>query len=211
MEKQQIIDHVWTFGFGGMEKYELDVMYDVAEGKTILELGSEMGQSAYVMASVAESVTCVDAWDDTYEHLNNDSIQKNVYVNDRILYRDNPVIIDGQAKNKDNVFDQFKTNCKEYIDSGKIKYIKGLTLDVVNLVPDESYDIILIDADHSYEGVYNDINAYIPKLKKDGYLMFHDYGCGMWTGVKEACDQAEAENKIQPVALYHRIGIFKLK
>ena len=76
MEKQQIIDHVWTFGFGGMEKYELDVMYDVAEGKTILELGSEMGQSAYVMASVAESVTCVDAWDDTYEHLNNDSIQK---------------------------------------------------------------------------------------------------------------------------------------
>jgi predicted O-methyltransferase YrrM len=204
MEKNQLIEYVWSFGFGGMEKDELHYVYDLSRNKTILELGSEMGQSAYVMASVANSITCVDAWDDTYEHLNNDPKQKTVYLSDQKLYQDKEI-------NKNDIFGQFKRNCKEFIDSGKLKYIKGKTLDVVNQFENESFDVILIDADHSYEGVYGDICAYLPKLKKDGYLTFHDYGCGMWTGVKQACDQAESENKIQFVTQSNRIGIFKLK
>jgi len=211
MEKNELIEYVWKFGFGGMEKDELSFVYDLSLNKNILELGSEMGQSAYVMASVANKVICVDAWDDTYEHLNNDPKQKNVYISDITLYKNNPKIFNGQAKNKDNVFDQFKNNCKEFIDSKKIEYIKGKTLDVVNQFEDESFDIILIDADHSYEGVYGDINAYLPKLKKNGYLTFHDYGCGMWTGVKQAADQAEQEGKIQFINKYQRVGVFKLK
>lgn len=211
MEKQQLIDHVWKFGFGGMEKDELSYMYDISKDKVILELGSEMGQSAYVMAAVAQTITCVDAWDDTYEHLNNDPKQKNVYVNDITLYKNQPKNFDGELKNKDNVFEQFKTNCKEFIDSGKLHYVKGKTLDVIDQFENQYFDIILIDADHSYEGVYGDINAYIPKLKKDGYLTFHDYGCGMWTGVKQACDQAVNEGKIEFVTQNQRIALFKLK
>lgn len=211
MEKQQLIDHVWKFGFGGMEKDELSYMYDISKDKVILELGSEMGQSAYIMASVAQNIVCVDAWDDTYEHLNNDPKQKNVYVNDITLYKNQPKNFDGELKNKDNIFEQFKTNCKEFIDSGKLHYVKGKTLDVIDQFENQYFDIILIDADHSYEGVYGDINAYIPKLKKDGYLAFHDYGCGMWTGVKQACDQAVNEGKIEFVTQNQRIALFKLK
>lgn len=211
MEKYNLIEHVWTFGFGGMEKDELGFMYDISSNKKILELGSEMGQSAYIMASVADKVVCVDAWDDTYEHLNNDPKQKNVYINDIAYYQNKPKIFDNQIKNKNDVFSQFKNNCREFIDSGKMEYIKGKTLDVVDQFEDESFDIILIDADHSYEGVYGDINAYLPKLKEKGYLAFHDYGCGMWTGVKQAADQAANENKIEFVSQYNRIAIFKIK
>jgi len=211
MEKQQLIDHVWKFGFGGMEKEELSYMYDISKDKVILELGSEMGQSAYVMAQVAKNITCVDAWDDTYEHLNNDPKQKNVYVSDITLYKNSPKNFNGELKNKDNVFEQFKTNCKDFIDSGKLNYVKGKTLDAVNQFDDQYFDIILIDADRSYEGVYGDINSYSSKLKKDGYLVFHDYGCGMWTGVKQAADQTEQEGKIQFVNKYQRLGVFKLK
>jgi SAM-dependent methyltransferase len=204
MERNELVEYVWSFGFGGMEKEELKFVYDISHNKTILELGSEMGQSAYVMADVADNVTCVDAWDDTYEHLNNDLRQKTVYLSDQKLYQDKEV-------NKNDIFGQFKKNCKPFIDSGKIKYVKGKTLDVVDNFENESFDIILIDADHSYEGVYGDINAYLPKLKKDGYLVFHDYGCGMWTGVKQACDQAIEENKIEFITQFQRVGVFKSK
>ena len=43
-------------------------------------------------------------------------------------------------------------------------------------VEDESIDIVFIDADHSYEGVYNDILKWEPKVRKGGIISGHDYG-----------------------------------
>jgi hypothetical protein len=102
-----------------------------------------------------------------------------------------------------------KNNCKEFIDSGKIKYLKGKTSDVVNECQTESFDVILIDVDHSYKGVITDIYNYLPKLKNDGYLVFHDYGCWKWIGVKQACDQVTNEGKIQFLFKHDRIAVFK--
>jgi hypothetical protein len=42
-------------------------------------------------------------------------------------------------------------------------------------MPEQYFDVIYIDGDHSYEGVKRDIKASILKLKKDGLLMFNDY------------------------------------
>ena len=39
---------------------------------------------------------------------------------------------------------------------------------------DEQFDFILIDGDHSYEGVTNDLKAYYPLLKKGGHVFVHD-------------------------------------
>jgi hypothetical protein len=44
---------------------------------------------------------------------------------------------------------------------------------------DNTYDIIYIDGDHSYNGVKNDlINGY-NKIKNGGYIMGHDYEMNM--------------------------------
>ena len=147
---------------------------------------------------------CVDIWDDSYEHLSHDALQKEVYLNAKQVFKD-------EAVNKNNIFEQFCNNCKEFIALGKIRYIKGNTKEVVSNFRDASFDIILIDGDHSFEGVRNDIGNYIPKLKKDGLLIFHDYGCGMWTGVKQACDEFENNNIIELVQQFQRVAIFKLK
>jgi predicted O-methyltransferase YrrM len=40
---------------------------------------------------------------------------------------------------------------------------------------DESLDFIFIDADHSYEAVTRDLQAWFPKLKKNGHIAGHDY------------------------------------
>lgn len=44
-----------------------------------------------------------------------------------------------------------------------------------NMFPDEYFDFIYIDADHSYEGVVRDINAWWPKIKKGGLFCGDDY------------------------------------
>jgi FkbM family methyltransferase len=44
-----------------------------------------------------------------------------------------------------------------------------------NLFPDEYFDFIYIDADHSYESVIKDIEAWWPKIKKGGLFCGDDY------------------------------------
>lgn len=44
-----------------------------------------------------------------------------------------------------------------------------------DLFPDEYFDFIYIDADHSYEGVVRDLNAWWPKIKKGGLFCGDDY------------------------------------
>lgn len=53
---------------------------------------------------------------------------------------------------------------------------------------DNSLDFIYIDANHQYEYVKKDIEAWYPKIKEGGYLTGHDYG-GYWKGVKRAVDE----------------------
>ena len=41
--------------------------------------------------------------------------------------------------------------------------------------PDNYFDLVFIDALHSYEGCLADIKAWTPKVKKGGYICGHDY------------------------------------
>lgn len=40
---------------------------------------------------------------------------------------------------------------------------------------DDSVDLLLVDGDHSYEGVRRDIEAWWPKVRVGGTVLFHDY------------------------------------
>jgi len=48
------------------------------------------------------------------------------------------------------------------------------TTEAVKHVKDESIDLLFIDADHTYEGVMNDIQNWLPKVKEGGYIYGHD-------------------------------------
>jgi hypothetical protein len=50
-----------------------------------------------------------------------------------------------------------------------------------NLFPDQSFDLVYIDASHWYKDVIFDINTWLPKVKKGGYLAGHDYIPGIDT------------------------------
>lgn len=44
-----------------------------------------------------------------------------------------------------------------------------------SLFPDNYFDWVYIDADHSYQGCYNDLKSFNRKVKKNGYICGHDW------------------------------------
>ena len=61
------------------------------------------------------------------------------------------------------------------------------------LFENESLDFIFIDACHDYECVVDDLNAWFPKLKKNGIIAGHDYYAGFY-GVEKAVNEFFYEN-----------------
>lgn len=56
-----------------------------------------------------------------------------------------------------------------------INVVRGLSHEVSHVVPDNSLDLVYIDADHSYDGVMSDLKNWFPKLKVGGIVALHDY------------------------------------
>lgn len=60
----------------------------------------------------------------------------------------------------------------------------------------EQADMVFIDGDHSYEGCLGDIEAWLPHLKKGGFLALHDYGRDVWPAVEQAVEFAQKKHKL---------------
>ena len=53
--------------------------------------------------------------------------------------------------------------------------IKGDSVDTARFMIPASFDLVFIDADHSYEGCRADIAAWLPMVKPGGWIGGHDY------------------------------------
>lgn len=74
--------------------------------------------------------------------------------------------------------------------------LRGLSGDMAKHVTDESVSLVYIDANHSYEGVMADINAWYKKLKPGGVMAFHDYERNDY-GVKQAVNEFAQANGLE--------------
>ena len=57
----------------------------------------------------------------------------------------------------------------------RVKQHRGLTHEVIASFPDEHFDWIYVDADHSYKATLRDARASAPKLRPGGFLVFNDF------------------------------------
>lgn len=80
-------------------------------------------------------------------------------------------------------YEQAVERVKKYGDKAVI--LRGYTTKMNQHVPDNSLDMVYIDACHSYECVKADIEAWVPKLKAGGIVALHDYESSEY-GVKQA-------------------------
>jgi len=74
--------------------------------------------------------------------------------------------------------------------------IKANSLDIVKHLPDDHFDLLFIDNNHSYDHVKRELELYWPKLKVGGMFSGDDYTEGVRTqkgfrsfGVIEAVDE----------------------
>ncbi len=71
----------------------------------------------------------------------------------------------------DTVTEQFK----KQIDDGLVEVHHSDSAEWLLSMPDEHFDWIYIDGDHSYEGVRRDLAAAHQKIKPDGVISLNDY------------------------------------
>jgi len=123
-----------------------------------LEIGTFYGAN---LLSVAESYAqhpdsklyCVDPWID---------------------YEDYP-----EYKNQQiDIYSQFLKNIEACSYKSKINICRGFSNNIIPTFDDEMFDIIYIDGNHQPEYVLEDAVLSFRKLKKDGFMIFDDYGWG---------------------------------
>lgn len=69
--------------------------------------------------------------------------------------------------------DSVKDTIKYY--GYKVEFIQALAKNAREVLPDGTkYDVVFHDADHSFEGVYEDLKAIRPFVRDNGYVCVHD-------------------------------------
>lgn len=107
-----------------------------------------------------------------------------------------------------DVFPDFLENTRSYRD--KITVLRGYSYDAVKDWPkDRKIDFLWIDADHSYEGVKRDIEDWLPLVKKNAIVCFHDYRD--FPGVKRAIDELLSSGTIKFIKCVGCIYMSKIK
>jgi len=141
------------------------LLYCLPKGGIVAELGVFCGEYSeeILRYSTPEKLFLVDWWDDAEKPWPTKSAAKLCYKTVSILAQDNP----------------------------KIKIEKKNAVDFLVRKPNNFFDWVYIDLDHSYEGTKKVLEVAESKIKKNGYIVGHDYtekeGFGVIQAVDEFC------------------------
>lgn len=128
--------------------------------KIALEVGSYVGESTVTFAKNFKNLEVLYAVDPYDLNFNSDNLF--------------------DSKNLKIIEEEFYKNIKQY---PTIKHIKKDSETASKDFKDESFDFIYIDGCHAFKCVHDDINYWKSKVKKTGYMAFHDVD---WHEVKYA-------------------------
>ena len=124
--------------------YDLIYKY-VNPTDVVVELGSFAGVSSELFALHCDKLYCVDKWEPYWE------ISQQEYMNIA-------------EQRFDSMANMYKNVVK----------VKSDSIDAVSQFEDESIDLIYIDSDHSSDRVKQEIDAWLPKIKSNGFIAGHD-------------------------------------
>ncbi len=149
----------WQNANGFFSPEEAAELQRLSTRRICLEIGSFYGKSTVCMAEVAMEVHAVDTW-----KVDGDGQTQLAEINETI----------------------FKTFLHTITGYTNIFTHIGKSAEQVPPLADNYFDLVFIDATHTYEGVMEDVAVSFPKLKYNGVFVFHDYGT--WNEVTSAVD-----------------------
>jgi predicted O-methyltransferase YrrM len=118
----------------------------------IVEIGTFEGASSELFALTCKSVITIDPYD--------------IQPDREAKYK---------QESKDDLINAESTAKKRLKKYKNITMVKKMSLDALNDFEDESLDAVYVDGDHARDAVKEDIEAWLPKVKKGGYICGHDY------------------------------------
>ena len=128
--------------------------------KNIAEIGSWKGKSTHALLSGGKAtVTAIDTWKGSDDE------------ND---------LTNTEAK-LSNILEDFKSNVGHFEN---LVIHQSDSIEAASTYADKSFDMVFIDANHTYEAVKADIEAWLPKTKN--IISGHDYDEKAWPGVVQA-------------------------
>ena len=86
--------------------------------------------------------------------------------------------------------------CQDLYYFKALKVLRLHSIDAAKIFKKPHFDLVFIDAQHTYEAVKNDINIWKNLVKKGKYLSGHDYGMRKHPGVKTAVDEIFGKENI---------------
>lgn len=98
----------------------------------------------------------------------------------------------------DKRYNDVKARFARQIEGGQVALHRAYSVEAARGVADGSLDWIFIDAMHTREAVLEDLAAWSPKVKKDGFILGHDYAnhtrareaeFGVVEAVQEFCEK----------------------
>ena len=135
--------------------------------KVMVEIGSYQGESTAIFAkniTTLEKLYAVDPWQNGYDEKDVCSEEYDMSI----------------------VESNFDIRTKEY---DVINKMKMTSLEFVDSIEDGSLDFVYIDGLHTYDTCNTDIQNWISKVKKGGYIGGHDYLYRCFKGVVRAVDE----------------------
>jgi predicted O-methyltransferase YrrM len=144
--------------------------------KSMVELGVWKGHSISYLADQCRGwepkIYAVDLWEDVYSFSKQGGYKK-PHTKDEQIPR---------------IYQEYNKTLKKTGTRHLIEDIKGYSWEVARQFDDDTIDFVFIDADHAYESVCKDIQAWLPKVRKGGIIAGHDY-VDSWAGVVQAVDE----------------------
>lgn len=131
--------------------------------KLAAEIGVQKGEFAKQILSHWDGhLVLVDAWREFPTEIYNDTANVS-------------------TESHSNNYNECLQNLREF--EGRFTTCRGLSQETSELFKDELFDLVYIDANHSYDGCLADIKSWIKKVKKGGCICGHDYMDGItWWG-----------------------------
>ena len=87
--------------------------------------------------------------------------------------------VDGNNLVHYNIGESYLELLQKYQGNEMVKLFKADSVTFLTNQEDNTYDIIYIDADHSFQGVLNDLTHAYNKIKDGGYIMGHDFAINL--------------------------------
>jgi predicted O-methyltransferase YrrM len=97
------------------------------------------------------------------------------------------------------------------VPTGAVRLLQGLSQDteIVARASMQSYNFMVIDGDHSYEGVRRDWATYAPLLDVGGFAIFDNYQDPSWPEVAQAVDEITDDARFELLGTGWRTAVIR--